>query len=47
MWTCRHNTSGIAHQVRTGGTRPGKSLKGIPQAAKAAAKEDQGPHSCR
>jgi len=37
-----HNPSGIAHQGRAGGTRPGKSLNGNPQAAKAAAKADQG-----
>jgi len=39
----RHNTSGIAHQGRAGGTRPGKSLKGFPQAAKAAAKSAHFP----
>jgi len=37
-----HHTSGIAHQGRAGGTRPGQSLKGILQAAKAAAKAVQG-----
>jgi len=38
----RHNTTGIAHRGRAGGTRPGKSLKGNPQAAEAATKVDQG-----